>query len=365
MQVAAVERLRCPTCTGALELRAFTDPEDSVLSTGALLCDRCRIAYPVEYETPVMLRFRTPFHDAYGVRHAERLRELSGFELPDAEPRRGETAVQETFTDQWNITRDNELSFMYTHDELVELNRRVWLTWLDDGPRPQSVLDVGCGAGTETMALRDVTGAQELWGLDANLAVLQRRDDYRHVPGVHYVVSSLFDLPFERESFDFVYSQGVIHHTYSTEDAFESIASRVAPGGHLFVWVYGLDDHLTRGGASLVSKRANLAAETVLRPALSRAPQPLRDRAFDALTAVWHGRMAADRGHPESWTHANTNHALRDWLSPRYARRHGFNEMAEWFEGTGFRVIATQSPAAYRELFGRQLWGVGMTGVRA
>ena len=53
---------------------------------------------------------------------------------------------------------EDELSFMYTRDELVELNRRVWLPWLAELPedeRPQRVLDVGAGGGTETVALKD------------------------------------------------------------------------------------------------------------------------------------------------------------------------------------------------------------------
>jgi len=69
-------------------------------------------------------------------------------------------------------------------------------------------------------------------------------------------------------------------------------------------------------------------------------------------------------GYRKEWKLENTEHSLRDWLSPRYARRHGFNEVMEWFDETGFRVIDQQRPGEYRRLFDKPLFGVGMTGER-
>jgi ubiquinone/menaquinone biosynthesis C-methylase UbiE/uncharacterized protein YbaR (Trm112 family) len=380
MDAAAVNRLRCATCQGELQVRPFSTEQlpsgregavatgpGTIVRSGVLLCERCRVYYPIESDTPVMLRFATNFHEDFARRHADRLRELDGFRAPDGQPRAGEASIQETFTSQWDTVQEDELSFMYTREELVELNRRVWLPWLvgsSDEERPASVLDVGCGVGTETLALQEATGARELWGVDLNFALLGRRAEYRDRAGVSFVVASLFDLPFAHGAFDLVYSQGVIHHTYSTEDAFDSISRRVRPGGRLFVWVYGLEDHLAPGGPSRASKLANVAAEGVLRPIVSRSPEPVRDRLFDVLTAIWHPRMRRRERHGERWERQNTNHGLRDWLSHRYARRHGFNEVVGWFEDRGFTVVAMQSPRAYYELFGTPLWGVGMTGVK-
>jgi SAM-dependent methyltransferase len=362
MQEGALERLRCPACLGELRLESFSEAGDGEgTEAGALLCDSCLLLYPIEAGTPVMLRFRTPFHDGFLREHADRVAAFQ-HSLPDEPPRPGEEHVQETFTDQWRLVDEDELSFAYTADELVELNRRVWLRWVDELPedeRPGSVLNVGCGVGMETVALQRVTGAEQVFGIDLNLALLGRRAEFRGRPGLHFVVASLFDLPFAEESFELVYSQGVLHHTYSTQDAFDSIAKRVAPEGRQFVWLYGKEDHLSRGGS-----KTRHAAETVLRPLITRAPQQWRDRIFAGLTAASHAHYRATQRHGEAWDRANTEHALRDWLSPRFAHRHGHNEVANWFEQSGFRVVDTQSPAAYEELFGTPLWGVGMTGQR-
>jgi SAM-dependent methyltransferase len=94
---------------------------------------------------------------------------------------------------------------------------------------------------------------------------------------MHFVIASLFHLPFDPESFDLVYSEAVIHHAYSTPDAFAATAPRVRPGGHLFVWLYGLDDHLVPNG-----HRRNLDhdLERILRPAISDVQSPSAWRAI-------------------------------------------------------------------------------------
>ena len=219
--------------------------------------------------------------------------------------------------------------------------------------------------------LKEVTGAERVFGMDLNFAVLNRRPEFRRLPGINFVVASLFDLPFAPESFDMVYSQGVLHHTYSTTDGFKSISTRVAPGGHLFIWVYGLEDHLTAFGSRWWSRRHHFA-EWVSRPWISRAPRPIRNFIFKVLTLGSHlrprGPSNARMGkiqHGDKWTRANTEHALRDWLSPRYARRHGFNEVTEWFEDAGFEIVDVQSSREYRKLFNVPLFGIGMTGRRS
>jgi SAM-dependent methyltransferase len=373
MERTACDKLRCPACLGELTVEPFAEEEHDGLSfvqTGLLLCERCRTSYPIEAGTPVLLRFRTAFHDWFARERADRLRGFGGYSMPSGEARAGELAIQESFTDEWNLTTEDELSFVFTLDELVELNRKVWLRSVAELPpeeRPKELLDVGCGVGMETMALREATGAERVFAIDLNFALLSRRAEFRHRPDVHFVIASLFDLPFERESFDLVYSEGVIHHTYSTREAFGAIAPRVRPGGRLFVWVYGLDDHLIPNGHR---RKIDDLLEKLLRPLISRAPRRLRDLIFKGLVAISHLRrrrglaFGEKEGHGEQWTKVNTEHTLRDWLSPRYAHRHGFNEVIEWFETAGFTIEEVQSPSAYRKLFNDAPFGVGMTGRR-
>jgi len=384
VKISILKILRCPICTSELSLHSFVQetiecPEDNcmhqtghnprsngiekVIKEGILLCTKCKVWYPIYSYIPVMLTFENAFNKHFCKEHSVQLVQFPDYKMPTEAPRPGELSVQDTFTDQWDCVQNDELSFIYTREDLKELHDKVWLKGVEcSGGRIKTVLNVGCGLGRESVALQEITDNAELFAIDLNFALLRSGEIYKGRPGIHFVIASLFALPFELSSFDLVYSQGVIHHTYCTYTAFNAIASRVRNGGDLFIWVYGLDDHLVyRSGVGLL-KRTKLIAEGILRPCLSRSPRMVRNIFFTVISLVYHpiGRVKAR--HSKRWKIRNTNHLLRDWLSPRYAHRHSYNEVFEWFEDVGFKIANVQSPAAYRRLFGKSLWGVGVTG---
>ncbi len=375
-----LQKLRCPIDNNILEVIIF---ENEICVEGELKFLRIKHGvlinrvgkniYPIQNFVPVLLIFETNFHQNFRAKYKIELSAYSDYTWPSKECEPGEKFVQNSFTDEWNLTQGDQLSFQRDERDLIMLNQEVWLKWLkDDREVIKSLLNVGCGIGQETMALQKVTEAKEIVAIDLNFAVLKAGERYKENQAVNFIICSLFHPPLIKESFDLVYSQGVIHHTYSTYNAFVSISDFVKKGKYLFIWVYGLEDHL----CFINEKHKNLGAffknfisilywyvEAILRPMLSRAPKMIRDMIIFVLSIILHPFVKMRVIHKDLWKLENTQHNLRDTLTPMYAFRHGVNEVFEWFENNNFTVIDFQSSKAHRLNFkGKRIHGIGLTG---
>jgi SAM-dependent methyltransferase len=100
------------------------------------------------------------------------------------------------------------------------------------------VLDAGCGIATD--GLQFARAGARYTGLDGQSAALElarRRFGLAGVSG-SFVQGSVTDLPFADNSFDLVYSHGVIHHVVETERAVDEFYRVLRPGGSVLVMVY-------------------------------------------------------------------------------------------------------------------------------
>jgi ubiquinone/menaquinone biosynthesis C-methylase UbiE len=102
------------------------------------------------------------------------------------------------------------------------------------------VLDDGCGGGRYTMALKAL-GVKKITGIDisqnsVNLA--QKMSPFKKSE-VNFIQGSVLKLPFKNNSFDFVFSNGVLHHTESTEKGLSELYRVLKPGGQSWLYLYG------------------------------------------------------------------------------------------------------------------------------
>ena len=66
---------------------------------------------------------------------------------------------------------------------------------------------------------------------------------HNRYPNVDFLQADLNNNPIKRESVDFAYSIGVLHHIPDTLKGIKNILTSVKPGGELAVWLYGPSLH--------------------------------------------------------------------------------------------------------------------------
>lgn len=109
--------------------------------------------------------------------------------------------------------------------------------------RGAEALDAGCGSGRYTMAMAKA-GAKRAVGVDISERAIrearQRADRLGYGSNVEFHRGSVIDLPAEWSGrFDFVCSNGVVHHTPDPVKGLREIFRMLKPGGTAFIMVYG------------------------------------------------------------------------------------------------------------------------------
>ncbi|MDQ2922615.1 MAG: class I SAM-dependent methyltransferase [Acidobacteriota bacterium] len=149
--------------------------------------------------------------------------------------------------------------------ELVEAHRYTseWHIPIAAGfenSRGLKVLEIGCGLGTDgaqfAEAGADYTGVDLT---DAAVELARKRFELFDLPG-KFQTADAESLDFGDESFDLVYSHGVLHHTPDTGKAMQEIHRVLRPGGRAIVMLYHRDSYnyrinisvLRRAGAQLL-----------------------------------------------------------------------------------------------------------------
>jgi len=181
--------------------------------------------------------------------------------------------------------------------------------------------------------------------------------------------ADLFNLPFEKGFFDYIYSIGVLHHTPDTHRAFEAVLAHLAPGGAIAVWLYKMM-HPVREYANTFQRAITLrmSHETLHRLCVFLEP-------FGAFLGRLYGspatalrRLAAALNLAVVGVSTHPDRAIRicdtfDWLSPRYQHHHTDDEVRSWFEEAGLHDIVNLSEQ--QELYHPgQGSGVNFSGVK-
>lgn len=339
--------LVCPICAGDLNLIASAHVEtrlkakDDDVEFGALTCDACAVYYPIWNGVPRMLTYWTHVTKL----HAEfdpdwMTKHLAGFKLPDREPPPGERRILRNFSTEWlGYEWTGQSYWNVTAEQMVECNR--YELGVAPGELKQKLLlEVGIGIGGTADALSRAEDC-EVVGMDLGYAVDQAQRYFGHNPRLHIVQASVFALPFRANSFDMVYSHGVLHHTYSTPKAFAGLTQLPKAGvGMLYIWVYSHEQE-----KATVLRRALMLIEAGVRPVVSRMPSVLQTLfllpalPFYVLYQNLYGRRSLGKEYSARYGWNEALHAARDRLTPPFAFRHSYEEVVNWYRAHRYTEI--------------------------
>ena len=230
--------------------------------------------------------------------------------------------------------------------------------WEEYGERPV-MLDAGCGAAMSTLALfSDALNRLNYLGVDVSTAVDvgAARFEEKGLDGA-FMQADIATLPLPENSVDVVYSEGVMHHTDSTEATLKALARHLRPGGRFMFYVYRrkgpirefTDDYLRERLRDMEPSDAWKALEP-----LTRLGQYLGDLDIEIdvpeevdllgipagpinLQRLFYWHVFKAYHHPDL-SFDELNHINYDWYAPLNAHRQSPDEVRRWCEEASLSI---------------------------
>ena len=109
---------------------------------------------------------------------------------------------------------------------------------IDNLSKNKKVLEVGVGLGTDI--LQFAKGGALAHGIDLTnkaIELTSLRFAQNGLKGI-FKTASFTQIPFEDDSFDLIYSFGVLHHSEETQEGIDEIFRVLSPGGEITIMLY-------------------------------------------------------------------------------------------------------------------------------
>ena len=286
--------LRCPVCKSELSRQG-----------GALLCTACGRSFP-------------------SVRGVVRFVDTQ--------------AYAGSFGYQWHKHARTQLDGEESRSSEVMFHHKTGFT--ADELCGKLVLDVGCGMGR----FADVAsrwGARVV-GVDLSNATEAASDNLGDRDSVTILQADVFALPFRPQSFDYIYSIGVLHHTPDCEAAFKQLPRLLKPGGGIAIWLYSGYNKWYRFSDLYRRMTHRLPATWLHALCYFAVPLFYVHRGLRRVPLI--GRAASELLHhilPFS-THPQADARVLDtfdWYSPKFQSKHTYEQVFRWFEACGLDCL--------------------------
>ncbi len=234
-----------------------------------------------------------------------------------------------SFSFEWNTHGKTQLDSANIDNDMRNESRNSFQARVDfplDQFQGKLVLDVGCGSGRFMEIVAD-NGA-EIIGLDLSRSVDAAFKNLGTRANVHLIQADIFKLPFIDETFDFVYSFGVLHHTPDCRKAFKQLPRFLKKGGKISIFVYSAynkgvvySSNLWRKITTFLPKKLLYCISFISIPLYFIYKIPIIGNIGKMVFVI---PMWPDW----RWRVLDTF----DWYSPMYQSKHTHWEVFKWFE---------------------------------
>lgn len=106
----------------------------------------------------------------------------------------------------------------------------------------KDVLEVGCGTGQLSLYFA-IGNNNRIFALDPTLSSIKLGLDFskkNKIRNIKFINADVFDDVFNEECFDFIWSNGVLHHTKDPKLGFKIISKYLKKNGYILVGLYNL-----------------------------------------------------------------------------------------------------------------------------
>lgn len=265
--------------------------------------------------------------------------------------------TEETFSFKWKKTETY-------NSEHFKKNAKRWLLerycgndeslidkWLSGGRK--IILDAGCGSGfSALLVFGQRLKNHDYLGVDISDSIEVAKEKFaeENIPA-DFLKRSLTDIPVADNSIDIIYSEGVLHHTDSTEKSLKYLAKKIKSGGRFLFYVYAkkavirefTDDLIRNSISSLSDEEAWEALKPLTKLGRELGNLKVQINVEDDIPylGIKKGKYDLQRFvywnickmyyRPE-FTIEEMNHINFDWYRPLNCHRHTPEEIKRWCE---------------------------------